>query len=105
MITAINIILFLQRKNMINLLTPEDSRAKKFLWNMELLDLAIAHQEDCSKLPEDDTGAWILCHFAERYHPCLHLIQHPEDLVTYADDVAALWHSMSPKPDQRPRSS
>ena len=38
----------------------------------------------------DERETYLLMHFAERYSACLHLIQHPKDLLGYSNKVHKL---------------
>jgi hypothetical protein len=56
----------------------------KFEWKPDVVEKAIEEQEEALLFPEDQSGAWILCHFLESNTACEHLLKNPEKIVSNA---------------------
>ena len=89
-IIAANILLFLERLEYIDIKDDEEFEGKAFDWNEQVVHAAIEDQKECLKLAEDESGAWGLCHFVEFYNPCKHLLDNPQEISIYADNVVKL---------------
>ena len=62
-VAAVNIVLFLIRRGFIKDINVVPRFFLKFDWKLEVVEQAIQEQEEALLLPEDESGAWILCHF------------------------------------------
>jgi hypothetical protein len=83
-VTAVNIVLFLVRRGYISVISVVPRYLLKFEWKPEVVEKAIQEQEEALLFPEDQSGAWILCHFLESNTACEHLLRNPEMIVSNA---------------------
>ena len=83
-VTAVNIVLFLIRRGYISDITVVPRFFLKFNWRPDFVEQAIQEQEEALLLPEDESGAWILCHFLESSTACQHLLKNPEKIASNA---------------------
>jgi hypothetical protein len=56
----------------------------KYKWKLDVVGIAIHEQEEALLFHEDQSEAWILCHFLESHTACEHLMRHPEKIVSNA---------------------
>ena len=95
-VVAANILLFLERRNYIDIKIDPEHQGRKFEWNEQVVHAAIEDQKECLKRPEEDSGAWILSHFVGNHELCEYVIAYPIELARFADDVSGL-AAFSPK--------
>ena len=83
-VTAVNIVLFLVRRGYIIVGSVVPRYLLRLEWRSDIVEKAIQEQEEALLFPEDDSGAWILCHFLESSTACEHLLKNPEKIGNYA---------------------
>ena len=76
-IVSANILLFLERRNYIDINIDQQHQGWKFKWNEQVVHAAIEDQMDCLKLPEDESSAWYLSHFVPHHKPCEYVLANP----------------------------
>ena len=86
MVVAVNIILFLFRREYITQINKKAKKAKDMLlrWKLDTVNAAIREQIYALNLLEDDSGAWILSNFLESPTACQTLSEHPENMPSNA---------------------
>ena len=62
-VVSANILLFLERRNYIDIKVDQEYQGSEFEWNEQVLQAAIEDQQQCLMDPEDGSGAWCLSHF------------------------------------------
>jgi hypothetical protein len=83
-VTAVNIVLFLVRRGYISVGSVVPRYLLKYEWKLDVVDKAIKEQEEALLFPEDESGAWILCHFLESNTACEHLLKNPDKIASNA---------------------
>ena len=90
MIVSANILLFLERRNYIDIKVDQQHQGRRFEWNQHVVHAAIEDQKECYKHSQTESGAWILSHFVAHHKPCEFVLANPVKLASFADDIISL---------------
>ena len=89
-VVSANILLFLERRNYIDIKVDEFYQGNGFEWNEQVLQAAIEDQQQCLLDPEDGSGAWTLSHFVGDHQLCEYVLANQVELAKFADDICGL---------------